>query len=116
MFCNSFKTIFVIVFIPLMSLNYLSLLTHLLHPIYGNISSLVFPVFLYQMHIVSRRTDLKLEEALIDHEGFAVLGFFIQVPLQKPEGIDTMSILKKHTLPILLSYYSCVGLTLTSEC
>lgn len=38
-------------------------------------------LFLVQMHIVSKRKDLTLDQALQAPDGLAVLGFFIEVKL-----------------------------------
>ena len=42
------------------------------------VSHIIYCVFV-QMHIVSKRKDLTLKQALQTPDGLAVLGFFIQV-------------------------------------
>lgn len=53
---------------------------------------------LAQMHIVSKRKDLTLEEAVNTPDGLAVLGFFIEVTLISCKSV-LMGINFNHEIP-----------------
>lgn len=52
-----------------------------------------------QMHIVSKRKDLTLDEAVKTPDGLAVLGFFIEVTVIRMWGL--LSITKTQTRTIV---------------